>query len=117
MGVGVGVGMGGGVGCAVFCASAESGYAAAPARTVMKSRRLMHGLRSGSRPTLCFDMPTSDSRMNGGFTANPGGLPKVGLGSLDFPLGLEGLLTNPGTPGGKDGGEANPTELHEGVQG
>src|SRR5215208_7047118 len=33
------------------------------------------------------------------------------------PLGLEGLLTNPGTPGGKDGGEANPTELHEGVQG
>src|ERR687894_3055863 len=32
------------------------------------------------------------------------------------PLGLEGLLTNPGTPGGKDGGEANPTELHEGVQ-
>src|SRR3954463_4159957 len=23
------------------------------------------------------------------------------------PLGLEGLLTNPGTPGGKDGGEAN----------
>src|SRR3954453_21492748 len=37
--------------------------------------------------------------------------------TLDFPLGLEGLLTNPGTPGGKDGGEANPTELHEGVQG
>ena len=37
--------------------------------------------------------------------------------SLDFPLGLEGLLTNPGTPGGKDGGEANPTELHAGVQG
>src|SRR4051812_1351908 len=33
------------------------------------------------------------------------------------PLGLEGLLTNPGTPGGTDGGEANPTELHEGVQG
>src|SRR3982750_4999367 len=33
------------------------------------------------------------------------------------PLGLEGLLTNPGTPGGKDGGEANPTELHKGVQG
>src|SRR5215213_7273669 len=33
------------------------------------------------------------------------------------PLELEGLLTNPGTPGGKDGGEANPTELHEGVQG
>src|SRR3954449_5229567 len=33
------------------------------------------------------------------------------------PLGLEGLLTNPGTPGGKDGREANPTELHEGVQG
>src|SRR3954447_16120717 len=33
------------------------------------------------------------------------------------PLGLEGLLTNPGTPGGKDGGEANSTELHEGVQG
>src|SRR4051812_21873719 len=33
------------------------------------------------------------------------------------PLGLEGLLTNPGTPGGKDGGEANPTELHAGVQG
>src|SRR3954467_12202404 len=33
------------------------------------------------------------------------------------PLGLEGLLTNPGTPGGKDGGEANPRELHEGVQG
>src|SRR3954470_4962373 len=32
------------------------------------------------------------------------------------PLGLEGLLTSPGTPGGKDGGEANPTELHEGVQ-
>ncbi len=33
------------------------------------------------------------------------------------PLGLEGLLTNPGPPGGKDGGEATPTELHEGVQG
>src|SRR4051812_21270746 len=33
------------------------------------------------------------------------------------PLRLEGLLTNPGTPGGKDGGEENPTELHEGVQG
>lgn len=32
-------------------------------------------------------------------------------------LGLEGLLTNPGIPGGKDGREANPTELHEGVQG
>src|SRR3954464_10112255 len=29
------------------------------------------------------------------------------------PLELEGLLTNPGAPGGKDGGEANPTELHE----
>src|SRR3954469_23697859 len=33
------------------------------------------------------------------------------------PLGLEGLLTNLGTLEGKDGGEANPTELHEGVQG
>src|SRR5829696_6646816 len=38
-------------------------------------------------------------------------------GHWTSPLGLEGLLTNPGTSGGKDGGEANPTELHAGVQG
>src|SRR4051812_18249689 len=41
----------------------------------------------------------------------------VEQGHWTSPLGLEGFLTNPGTPGGKDGGEANPTELHEGVQG
>src|SRR3954451_10751756 len=41
---------------------------------------------------------------------------KVRTHSWTSPLGLEGLLTNPGTPGGKEGGEANPTELHEGVQ-
>src|SRR4051794_1657732 len=44
-------------------------------------------------------------------------LPRRRSLSWTSPLGLEGLLTNPGTPGGKDGGEANPTELHEGVQG
>jgi hypothetical protein len=31
------------------------------------------------------------------------------------PLGVEGLLTNLSTPGGRDGGEADPTKLHEGV--
>src|SRR3954453_24210518 len=36
---------------------------------------------------------------------------------LDFPPGAGGFANEPGTPGGKDGGEANPTELHEGVQG
>src|SRR5215217_3439302 len=45
----------------------------------------------------------------------PAGVPQQDLWTSL--LGLEGLLTNPGTPGGKDGGEANPTELHEGVQG
>ncbi len=29
---------------------------------------------------------------------------------------MEGSLTNPNTPGGHHGGEANPTELHEGVK-
>src|SRR3954451_16967054 len=33
------------------------------------------------------------------------------------PLGVEGSLTNPNTPGGRDGGEADPTKLHEGVKG
>src|SRR5215203_980790 len=33
------------------------------------------------------------------------------------PLGVEGSVRNPNTPGGHHGGEANPTELHEGVQG
>src|SRR3954462_9480136 len=33
------------------------------------------------------------------------------------PLGVEGSLTNPNTPGGHHGREANPTELHAGVQG
>src|ERR671910_621904 len=33
------------------------------------------------------------------------------------PLGVEGSLTNPNTPGGHHGGEADPTELHAGVQG
>jgi hypothetical protein len=28
------------------------------------------------------------------------------------PLGVEGLLTNPVTPGGQDGGEADPTAVH-----
>src|SRR5215217_8168438 len=36
---------------------------------------------------------------------------------MDFPPGAGGFANEPGTPGGKDGGEANPTELHEGVQG
>src|SRR3954454_1584767 len=39
------------------------------------------------------------------------------LRPLDFPPGAGGFANEPGTPGGKDGGEANPTELHEGVQG
>src|SRR3954471_24017539 len=33
------------------------------------------------------------------------------------PLGVEGSLRNPGIPGGRNDGEANPTELHAGVQG
>ena len=33
------------------------------------------------------------------------------------PLGVEGSLTNPNTPGGHHGREADPTELHAGVQG
>src|SRR4051812_23281252 len=33
------------------------------------------------------------------------------------PLGVEGLLTNPSTPGGQDGREANPAAVHGRVQG
>jgi hypothetical protein len=29
------------------------------------------------------------------------------------PLGVEGSLTNPSTPGGQDGGEADPTAVHD----
>src|SRR3954465_2311914 len=39
------------------------------------------------------------------------------MSEVDFPPGAGGFANEPGTPGGKDGGEANPTELHEGVQG
>src|SRR3712207_1488713 len=42
---------------------------------------------------------------------------KRGTPELDFPLELEGLLTNPGTREGQGGGEADSTELHAGVQG
>src|SRR3954447_3411480 len=52
-----------------------------------------------------------------GFPANKPVLQSGKRTSWTSPLELEGLLTNPGAPGGKDGGEANPTELHEGVQG
>src|SRR3712207_2188145 len=38
-------------------------------------------------------------------------------GQLDFPPGAGGFANEPRHPGGKDGGEADPTELHEGVQG
>jgi hypothetical protein len=34
------------------------------------------------------------------------------LGAWTCPLGVEGLLTNPSTPGGQDGGEADPTAVH-----
>ncbi len=37
--------------------------------------------------------------------------------NLDFPLGVEGLLTNPITPGGQHGREANPAPVHGRVQG
>ena len=30
---------------------------------------------------------------------------------LGFPRGVAGSLTNPDTPGGQDGGEANPAEF------
>src|SRR3954469_13823026 len=46
----------------------------------------------------------------------PGGPNRIRL-ALDFPPGAGGFANEPGTPGGKDGGEANPTELHEGGQG
>jgi hypothetical protein len=33
-------------------------------------------------------------------------------GEWTSPLGVEGSLTNPVTPGGQDGGEADPTAVH-----
>src|SRR3954469_20797684 len=75
-----------------------------------------YGLADGAMEDALYD--SQALRGFAGIDLTEAGVPEeTTILNLDFPLGLEGLLTNPGTPGGKDGGEANPTELHEGVQG
>jgi hypothetical protein len=40
-------------------------------------------------------------------------LQRAGIVAWTCPLGVEGSLTNPSTPGGQDGGEADPTAVHD----
>ncbi len=53
---------------------------------------------------------TSDHRLKVGH-GNPWPATKV-ITIWTSPLGVEGSLTNPVTPGGQDGGEANPAPVH-----